>query len=89
MQTINAEPNNVFTKRIGSTVYKITVHFSQTSTENMDDKIIRLVKTEAASDNRRDSEKTWQNFKMGSYKPPVMCYNGFATDEPAAERGSI
>ena len=31
------------TKRIGSTTYKVSVHFSKTSRETMDDKLIRLI----------------------------------------------
>ena len=31
------------TKRIGSTTYKVSVHFSRTSRETMDDKLIRLI----------------------------------------------
>lgn len=30
-------------KRIGSTTYKVSVHFSRTSRETMDDKLIRLI----------------------------------------------
>ena len=37
-----------FTKRIGSTNYRVSVHFSQTSRETMDDKIIRLIRNETA-----------------------------------------
>jgi len=36
------------TKRIGQTTYKVNVHFSETSKETMSDKIIRLIKREAA-----------------------------------------
>jgi|GEM_PF-649257 len=35
-------------KRIGSTTYRVSVHFSDTSTETMNDKIVRLIKSEAA-----------------------------------------
>jgi len=35
------------TKRIGSTTYKVTVHFSRTSKETMSDKLIRLIAREA------------------------------------------
>ncbi|WP_313527630.1 transposon-encoded TnpW family protein [Anaerotignum sp.] len=31
------------TKRIGSTTYKVSVHFSKTSKETMGDKILRLI----------------------------------------------
>ena len=37
------------TKRIGSTTYKVSVHFSQTSKETMGDKIIRLIQNEVAN----------------------------------------
>jgi hypothetical protein len=37
-----------FTKRTGSTNYRVSVHFSKTSRETMSDKILRLVKNEAA-----------------------------------------
>jgi len=37
-----------FTKRIGYTTYRVGVHFSGTSTETAQDKILRLVKNEAA-----------------------------------------
>ena len=35
-----------FTKRIGSTTYKVSVHFSRTSKETMQDKILRLIERE-------------------------------------------
>ena len=38
-----------FTKRIGFTTYRVGVHFSPTSRETAKDKIIRLVKNEAAA----------------------------------------
>lgn len=40
--------SSVFTKRIGSTNYRVSVHFSKTSHETMNDKILRLMKNEAA-----------------------------------------
>ena len=38
-----------FTKRLGSTTYRVSVNFSKTSKETMDEKIIRLIKNEAVS----------------------------------------
>ena len=35
-----------FTRRIGSTNYRVGVHFSGTSRETFDDKIIRLIRNE-------------------------------------------
>ena len=35
------------TRRIGSTTYKVRVHFSDTGTETMNDKIVRLIQNEA------------------------------------------
>ena len=37
------------TKRIGSTTYKVNVHFSETSKETIGDKIIRLIQSEAVN----------------------------------------
>lgn len=33
-------------KRIGSTTYEVSVHFSRTSKETMEDKILRLIERE-------------------------------------------
>lgn len=35
-----------FKKRIGTTVYKVSIHFSQTSTETISSKILRLVEND-------------------------------------------
>jgi hypothetical protein len=39
-----------FVRRIGSTVYETTVHFSSTSKERLEDKILRLIRREVTSD---------------------------------------
>jgi hypothetical protein len=41
----SAEPAK-YEKRIGSTVYRVTVHFSQNSTETIEDKLLRLMESE-------------------------------------------
>ena len=38
-----------FSKRIGSVVYEVTIHFNQDTKETMNDKILRLVKNDAQS----------------------------------------
>jgi len=38
--------SGVFMKRIGSTNYRVNVHFSKTSRETANDKIIRMIKNE-------------------------------------------
>lgn len=35
------------TKRIGSTTYKVSIHFSRTSRETMGDKLVRLIERDA------------------------------------------
>jgi hypothetical protein len=35
-------------KRIGSTVYEVHVYFNQDARESMDEKILRMIRTEAA-----------------------------------------
>ena len=39
-------PPPKFHKRIGSTVYAVSVHFSQTSRESVEDKLLRLMESE-------------------------------------------
>ena len=39
------EPHRL-TKRIGSTVYEVNVHFSQDARETMDDKIMRIIRND-------------------------------------------
>jgi hypothetical protein len=41
----HAEPLNM-TRRIGSTTYVVAVHFSRTSNETVEDKLIRLMERE-------------------------------------------
>ena len=48
MQTANKKPDTTITKRIGSTVYRVSIHFSEINKESMDDKIIRLIKNDPA-----------------------------------------
>ena len=45
-------PGNTFSmnRRLGSTTYKITVHFSNDATETLEDKILRLIRNEATTD---------------------------------------
>ena len=38
-----------FTTKIGNTTYEVYIHFSKTSTENMNDKILRLIKNDVAN----------------------------------------
>ena len=38
-----ADRGNTFTKKIGKTVYKATVHFSKTSKETAQDKVKRMI----------------------------------------------
>ena len=40
--------SGVFIKRIGSTNYRVNVHFSKTSRETVNDKIMRLIRNETA-----------------------------------------
>ena len=46
--TVSRAPEDApaLVKKIGKTTYKVRVHFSQTSTETMSDKIKRMLKNE-------------------------------------------
>jgi len=45
MSPTSAEPTE-FNKKIGSTTYVVAVHFSRTSTETLEDKLLRLIESE-------------------------------------------
>ena len=47
-EAIHTAPATVL-KRIGSTTYVVSVHFSKTSHETMEDKILRLIKREVGN----------------------------------------
>lgn len=44
---IKSKPTvNKICRRIGSTTYRVNIHFSETSKENMQDKMLRLIKND-------------------------------------------
>jgi hypothetical protein len=45
-ENAHAEPPT-FTKRIDSTVYRVSIHFNDKSAETVEDKILRLMESEA------------------------------------------
>ena len=47
--TPKAKSNMTFTKRTRSTKYIVGVHFNPTGKENINDKILRLIKNEIAN----------------------------------------
>ena len=46
-QTKDTLKENVITRRIGSTTYKVRVEFSENATETMEEKILRMIKNES------------------------------------------
>ena len=46
-QTKDTLKENVITRRIGSTTYKVRVEFCENATETMEEKILRMVKNES------------------------------------------
>ena len=48
MQTAKRQPDTTITRRIGTTVYTVSVHYSKTSAEDINDKIARLIKNDPA-----------------------------------------
>ena len=45
LSNAHAEPIKLL-KRIGSTTYEVSIHFSKTATETMQDKVLRLIESE-------------------------------------------
>ena len=52
-QTKDTFKENTITRRIGSTTYKLKVHFSENATETMEEKILRMVKNESLTDGEK------------------------------------
>ena len=48
IQPAEAKPSIIY-RRIGSTTYKVRVHFSETTQETMNDKILHLIQCEAVT----------------------------------------
>ena len=46
-QTKDTFKENVITRRIGSTTYKVRVEFCENATETMEEKILRMIKNES------------------------------------------
>ena len=46
-QIITNSKHTYLTRRVGSTTYKVRVHFSESGQETMEDKIIRLIRNDA------------------------------------------
>ncbi len=47
-----AQPAHKISRKIGSTTYEVYINFSNTSKENMNDKIIRLIQNEAKTNKK-------------------------------------
>ena len=52
-QTKDTLKENVITRRIGSTTYKVRVEFCENATETMEEKILRMVKNESLTDGEK------------------------------------
>ena len=46
-QTKDTFKENIITRRIGSTTYKVRVEFCENATETMEEKILRMIKNES------------------------------------------
>ena len=70
--TVKTEQPRTFTRRIGSTIYRVGVHYSRTSRETMDDKIYGLFEMKRRERWRGHETK---KFMWGGDKPPHIWYN--------------
>ena len=48
----NQKISNTFTKKIGQATYHVQIHFSQTSKDTFNDKILRLIKNDIAENTK-------------------------------------
>ena len=51
-QTKDTLKENVITRRIGSTTYKVRVEFCENATETMEEKILRMIKNESLTNGK-------------------------------------
>jgi len=47
-KTPSAPTSTTITRKIGQTIYKIQIHFSKSSKETINDKLIRIIKNDIA-----------------------------------------
>ena len=86
---------NVITRRIGSTTYKLKVFFSETAKETMEDKILRMIKNEVSTKGRHVSDSENSNICVCLPEnqaqvldfPKDLCYNRVTTNEPSCLKG--
>ena len=52
-QTKDTLKENVITRRIGSTTYKVRVEFCENATETMEEKILRMIKNEVSTNGEK------------------------------------
>ena len=66
---------NTFSKKIGKTNYKVTVHFSETSNETITDKINRLIQKECEDMSYKkdsNSKQKWPRQEERTIKEPTL-----------------
>ena len=50
-----------FTRRIGSTTYRVTAHFSTANRETLEEKVLRMMRNEIATEGVGKLEKSIEN----------------------------
>ena len=61
IQTTTGMVQRKFTRRIGSTTYRVTAHLSTANQETLEDKILRMMKNEIATEGVGKLEKSIEN----------------------------
>jgi len=60
MQKAHPKPEHILTKRIGSTVYRVGIHFDRNVKESLDAKILRLLKNDLNTASSHDTMEPLQ-----------------------------
>lgn len=58
----------IFRKVIGRTIYEVAVHFSQTSTETMEDKVKRLILNDISQPEEKNIINTLDNLNRAMWR---------------------
>ena len=69
---INNAQSGRFTQRIGSTVYTVNIFFKEGSSEKLEDKVLRLIKSDLEFNSNRDENLNFSLKNVSNHGMMVM-----------------
>jgi len=87
--TENESTPGTFKRRIGNTVYRVNVHYSNTSKETINDKITRLVKNDVTWDPREVPQELCGERRSDGVSEPLRLRGGERYEVRDDEKAAI